>query len=260
MIKFFRKIRQTLLSQGNTGKYLKYAIGEIILVVIGILIALQINNWNEQRKENFRETKLKSELIEEFEKDLAQLESKIHIRNLMIKANLKLLNYLDNENSQDPDSIRHYMAFVAYRPTYDPISIEVIDKSDIGIIKNDPLRRLLTAWKIDVMQLKEDETNWRNYVIEHKYAYELYSAPGLARSLQIEFWKDKGSSLFLLESDAVQRIELQAPDTQLDYVEILNAPFWETYCTRAIQLNSDANLNSQVLQQRIQQIISLLKK
>ncbi len=52
MIKFFRKIRQSLLAQGKTGKYLKYAFGEIILVVIGILIALQINNWNETRKAN----------------------------------------------------------------------------------------------------------------------------------------------------------------------------------------------------------------
>lgn len=51
MIKFFRTIRQNLLSEGKTGKYLKYAIGEIILVVIGILIALQINNWNEERKQ-----------------------------------------------------------------------------------------------------------------------------------------------------------------------------------------------------------------
>ena len=52
MIKFFRKIRQQLLSEGNTGKYLKYAVGEIVLVVIGILIALQINNWNEQRTQH----------------------------------------------------------------------------------------------------------------------------------------------------------------------------------------------------------------
>ncbi len=51
MIKFFRKIRQNLLTEGKTSKYFKYAIGEIILVVIGILIALQINNWNEERKE-----------------------------------------------------------------------------------------------------------------------------------------------------------------------------------------------------------------
>ncbi|BAO76435.1 DUF6090 family protein [Winogradskyella sp. PG-2] len=50
MIKFFRKIRQNLLSEGKTRKYFKYAIGEILLVVIGILIALGINNWNENRK------------------------------------------------------------------------------------------------------------------------------------------------------------------------------------------------------------------
>ena len=52
MIKFFRKIRQNLLLQNKTSKYFKYAIGEIILVVIGILIALQINNWNEHYKDN----------------------------------------------------------------------------------------------------------------------------------------------------------------------------------------------------------------
>jgi len=50
MIKFFRNIRKTLMTEGKTSKYLKYAIGEIVLVVIGILIALQINNWNEYRK------------------------------------------------------------------------------------------------------------------------------------------------------------------------------------------------------------------
>ncbi|QCX37908.1 hypothetical protein FF125_05465 [Aureibaculum algae] len=50
MIKFFRRIRQNLLKENKTGKYFKYAIGEIILVVIGILIALSINNWNEDRQ------------------------------------------------------------------------------------------------------------------------------------------------------------------------------------------------------------------
>jgi hypothetical protein len=50
MIKFFRKIRYDLMEKNKTGKYLKYAIGEIILVVIGILIALSINNWNQKHK------------------------------------------------------------------------------------------------------------------------------------------------------------------------------------------------------------------
>ena len=57
MIKFFRKIRQNLLSEGKIGKYFKYAIGEIILVVIGILIALQLNNYNETLNQNNLEQK-----------------------------------------------------------------------------------------------------------------------------------------------------------------------------------------------------------
>ena len=58
MIKFFRKIRYDLMRQNKTGKYFKYAVGEIILVVIGILIALQINTWNENRKLRNEELKI----------------------------------------------------------------------------------------------------------------------------------------------------------------------------------------------------------
>lgn len=69
MIIFFRKIRQNLLSADNTGKYLKYAIGEIILVVIGILIALSINNWNSDRLDRIVETdylkRLSNDLIQD---------------------------------------------------------------------------------------------------------------------------------------------------------------------------------------------------
>ena len=67
MIKFFRKIRQKLVSENNLGKYLFYAIGEIVLVVIGILIALSINNWNESRKIRHQDIEflknLKAELL-----------------------------------------------------------------------------------------------------------------------------------------------------------------------------------------------------
>ena len=69
MIKFFRKIRQNLLSKGKTGKYFKYAIGEIILVVIGILIALQINNWNDENNLLRKETSLLIEMKSNLELD-----------------------------------------------------------------------------------------------------------------------------------------------------------------------------------------------
>jgi hypothetical protein len=72
MIKFFRHIRQSMINQKNTKKYLLYAIGEIILVVIGILIALQINNWNESRKESKLENTYLKGIKQDLKKDIDQ--------------------------------------------------------------------------------------------------------------------------------------------------------------------------------------------
>lgn len=74
MIKFFRKIRQKLLTEHKFSKYLLYAVGEIILVVIGILIALQINNWNEGRNTNKKETLILNELLNSINNDLKAYE------------------------------------------------------------------------------------------------------------------------------------------------------------------------------------------
>ena len=69
MIKFFRKIRQNLLAEGKTGKYLKYAVGEIVLVVIGILIALQINNWNGNRKQQIKLQQIYHEILADLKRE-----------------------------------------------------------------------------------------------------------------------------------------------------------------------------------------------
>ena len=91
-MKFFRKIRQDLLSGGKTRKYLKYAIGEIILVVIGILIALQINNWNETNKLNRRELTLLSELKTNLQINIVNLENDIQKQTKSIKSFNYILN------------------------------------------------------------------------------------------------------------------------------------------------------------------------
>ncbi|MCK0180476.1 DUF6090 family protein [Flavobacteriaceae bacterium S0862] len=85
MIKLFRKIRQNLLMENKTGKYFKYAIGEIVLVVIGILIALGINNWNQENKDN----KLSKEYLSRIHRDLVQ--DTTSFRDI-IKSNKKLRN------------------------------------------------------------------------------------------------------------------------------------------------------------------------
>ena len=77
MIKFFRKIRQKLLSENKFSKYLAYAIGEIFLVVIGIMIALQVNNWNEKRKLDTKITKLIEKIEEDVIADIKQMTQTI---------------------------------------------------------------------------------------------------------------------------------------------------------------------------------------
>ena len=78
MIKFFRKIRYNLMEQNKTGKYLKYAIGEIILVVIGILIALQINNWNENRKSLISEKATLTKFLRDLQSDSTFFQANIN--------------------------------------------------------------------------------------------------------------------------------------------------------------------------------------
>lgn len=94
MIKLFRNIRQNLLTEGKTTKYLKYAIGEIILVVIGILIALQINNWNNDNIERELELNMLSEILTNLEKDVFNFNSKITINEKAIKNNSAVLEHL----------------------------------------------------------------------------------------------------------------------------------------------------------------------
>ncbi|MCB0645472.1 MAG: hypothetical protein KDC49_02345 [Saprospiraceae bacterium] len=74
MIKFFRKIRQKLVAENRLSKYLLYAIGEIVLVVIGILIALQINNWNEENKVDSTRQSYYHQLLKDLRKDITYIE------------------------------------------------------------------------------------------------------------------------------------------------------------------------------------------
>lgn len=89
MIKFFRRIRQKLLDENRFSKYLLYATGEIILVVIGILIALQINNWNENKKVSDSVDKHLQILKQNLNEDIAQL-------NVLVQNITANYNYSDS--------------------------------------------------------------------------------------------------------------------------------------------------------------------
>ena len=108
MIKFFRKIRQKLLSENKFSKYLIYAVGEIVLVVIGILIALQINNWNEIRKE----------------KD--QLESSLRLLQLNLNEDIKKFDAQIEYNESVNEAIDKAFKIIAKTPESQNMSIKGI--------------------------------------------------------------------------------------------------------------------------------------
>ena len=110
MIKFFRKIRQKLLMENKTAKYFKYAIGEIILVVIGIVIALQINNSNELRKDKNEEALILSDLKEDLTATRLNFIETIKNQEKMILSSRDLINAIEAKDySIHPDTIRKYI-------------------------------------------------------------------------------------------------------------------------------------------------------
>ncbi len=105
MIKFFRNIRQNLLSEGKTVKYLKYAIGEIILVVIGILIALQVNNWNEQRKLENSGKAYVQEIYKELKIEVSNIDQILNSLKDQYNGTEHVLSVIESENKEIKDTV-----------------------------------------------------------------------------------------------------------------------------------------------------------
>ena len=128
------------MSENKTGKYLKYAIGEILLVVIGILIALQLNTWNQNRQDRVQEQQILVQLLNEYENNLVQLNQKILIRNKTVSSSYKLLNYINNEKlNVVADSFNLHLSRLFWRPTFDPelgVTTELTSSGKLYLLTN----------------------------------------------------------------------------------------------------------------------------
>ena len=171
MIKFFRKIRQNLLSEGKTGKYLKYAIGEIILVIIGILIALQLNNVNENRKANKQEIKYLKSFKIDLEANVQELERVIKKSDLVKKRANRILEYerghIDNINLTQLDTlimnISDYTVFLSQDGTIE----DVIGSGALRIIKKDSIRQAIASWNSNLKNMREYEQLSKDGAIQY---------------------------------------------------------------------------------------------
>ena len=164
MFKFFRRIRQNTLSNNKFSKYLLYAIGEIILVVIGILIALQINNWNEDKQEKRQELKQLKALRLEFEKNIITFDSIMLHHTENEHATIELMNAKNkNYTLETLDSL--FLKSI-YNYNFDPsrgIYNSLINSGQIELISNELLKYKIAEIQDIVLDYIDDENLVRAY-------------------------------------------------------------------------------------------------
>lgn len=146
MIRFFRSIRQNLLAQGRITRYLTYAVGEIVLVVVGILIALNINLWNAERQERNLEVAILKEIRSNLEFDLKEIEDDVALMDSISEGCTRVLAFLDSADTPteafgyDVHKLRITPHFDANRSGY-----ELLMSNGVGSIRNDSLRQAISA-------------------------------------------------------------------------------------------------------------------
>jgi hypothetical protein len=223
MIKFFRKIRQKLLSENKFGKYLTYAIGEIVLVVIGILIALQINNWNEQRKQNSQELYILNQLKVEFEADSIKINRLEKLTTGKINQSKYLLKLIKEYNK---DSISFIplkpiffigkaIPFYDYSPTYN----ELVNSGKLNVISNDSIKIAINDFINHNAQMEStlyvDMQAKKMSYMNHVYRYFNGEINGL-------LWQAKTSDMpKLLALGADYNRFIEDPNTKLELNKVL---------------------------------------
>ena len=190
MNNFFRNIRESLINNSSpnsegktlgpaapTFRYLKYALGEIVLVVIGILLALQINNWNEERKDRIKENKVLASLLEDFRYSQSKIKKALDQYPNEIKRLEASLAYIGKDSHELNQNMRDTIRNKLY------ISVEIAEGSiqsvlsteKLELILNDSLKSLLTAYPSESGKFKSQTMNVKEIVINlHRPILESY--------------------------------------------------------------------------------------
>jgi NAD kinase len=169
MFRFFSKIRYHLAAENRVAKYLRYAIGEILLVVIGILIALQVNNWNEQRKNKLVEQQLLKALLTEFNANLATLDTTIKINDSNIKNSISLGQYTGptlpafDEKELSQLMVGIFKVESRFSPSQGTVQ-EIINSGKLSFLSDAKLRKALSDWQSTLEKVKRQE----DYVVERR--------------------------------------------------------------------------------------------
>lgn len=250
-----------MLTENKFSKYLLYAIGEIILVMIGILLALQVNNWNENRKERAQEAILLKQLLTDFNSNLKQLDQKISFRKDFMNSSKQLLKYIDNPYLRNKDSVDSHIGKTMPYATFDPIIHDLAGSGELSIIKNTELKHALTLWSSEINDVIEDEVIWKKYRNEQYFPFLIKHYQ--LRTIRNNAYKANILGLYSLKvgenNEAYSKDNIGVSSHKEDFNALLNHPDLEDHLTRCYSINSWANVQSDILRNRIVEIISLIE-
>jgi hypothetical protein len=217
MIKFFRKIRQKLIGEKRINNYLIYALGEIVLVVIGILIALAINNANLRRIDSNNEQNYLEGLRFEFQVSKMKLTKLLAVNQKNLDGAREILNFIHSESGQATDQRLSELLFGTFS---DDISFnannsflnELINSGNLKNISSIELRKKLTSWLATMDDIKRQEaelSSQREDVLdlfrtEDYSILTIFEQTGLSKALDIPASSKLQSNLGILDSRAFE--------------------------------------------------------
>ena len=166
MFILMRNLRRNLMKNNSTGKYLLYALGEVVLIVLGILAALWIDNWNQERQEANREQFYLSGLKEEFQVSLLKLDTLIAVNRNSYRTSEELLHRIPQAKStEDEETISGLLVeALSYGTAYNPnnsLLNELINSGRMEILSDTELRKRLTSWESFVESVLHQEEGLR---------------------------------------------------------------------------------------------------
>lgn len=262
MIKFFSKIKQNLITENKFSKYLIYAIGEIILVVIGILIALQINNWNHDYQDRRQENQILSQLLQEYKSNLDQINDKIALRNETLNSCIRFLEYRKKDfNEISVDSVDAHLFRISIRPTFDPelsVSNELINSGKLYLLENDELRNSISSYASFLSELSEEEQVILN-ITENQlipFLTENYQIGGMMMILLDD--KELRARISMNKITDYETVKALVPKS--DFKPLLENADFEDYLLRLISYTSYTNEQSVGVRDKTAQIINLINK
>jgi len=260
MFRIFRQIRQKMIEKSKLGKYTFYVVGEIFIVIIGILLALQVDNWNTQLEDRQEAQVFLHRLKNEFLTNRKQLVQKVTMRKKALKSTRELLHFVDgNPEGLRASQIDSLLANALPVYTFDP-SLGVLNQltstDKLTLIQSEALNDKLSIWDAMIEDFKEDENMYNDY--NHNqfrpFLYKNYNARNIINTRI----RNRVIEPILLSNPKEVNTEIGFSGQSVNVAALQNSMEFENYLAFCVSWLSLINTQSQGILNYIDSVVEII--